>query len=82
VHEAGEAEEPSRWGEVFTADDALSHEELCTVDDQSGEMTDKEHYNNTDEDASKIHLVMSRTVPVRPHMGVLNPSENPGVEVD
>ena len=33
-------------------------------------MTDEEHDNNADEDASKIHLVMSRTVPVRPHMGV------------
>ena len=52
----------------------VCHEELSTVDDQSWEVTEKKHDDNSDEDSSKIHLVMSRIVVVRPHMGV--PAQN------
>ena len=59
VHEAGEAEEPG-WGEeVGTADDALGHEELCTVDDEPGDVTEEKHNDYTDKDAGKNHLVLS-----------------------
>ena len=42
----------------------VCHEELGTVDDQSWEVTEKKHDDNTDEDTSKIHLIVGRTVPV------------------
>ena len=37
-------------------------------------MTEKKHDDDADEDSSKIHLVMSRIVVVRPPMGV--PAQN------
>ena len=62
VHEAGEAEEPG-WGEeVGTADDALGHEELCTVDDEPGDVTEEKHNDNADKDAGKIHLIVGTAV--------------------
>ena len=49
--------------------DTIGHEELSTVDNEPGEVTEKKQENNTDEDAGKIHLIMSRTVVPGPHMG-------------
>jgi hypothetical protein len=48
----------------------VCHEELCTIDDQPREVTEKKDDDNADEDTSKIHLIMSRAVVVGPHMGV------------
>jgi hypothetical protein len=50
--------------EIVLPTDTVGHEELSTVDNQSGEVTEKKHDDNTDEDTSKIHLVVGRTVPV------------------
>ena len=85
MHETGQAEEPG-WGcEMGTAEDdtdenvddnydipknVVWHEELCTIDDQPREVTEKKDDDNADEDTSKIHLIMSRAVVVGPHMGV------------
>ena len=44
------------------ADDAVDHEELCTVDDEPGEVTTEEHDDNADKNASKVHLVVSAGV--------------------
>ena len=49
--------------------DTIGHEELSTVDNVPGEVTEKKQENNTDEDAGKIHLIMSRTVVPGSHMG-------------
>ena len=62
VHTPGEAEEPCRGDEVGAADDAVGHEELCTVDDEPGEVTTKKHNDNADKNASKVHLVVSAGV--------------------
>ena len=86
MHEAGEAEEPGRGSEVVTPasvddedvidyeqdlrEDTVGHEELCTVDDEPGEVTEKEHKDNTDKDASKIHLIVGGAVTVGPNMGI------------
>ena len=86
MHEAGEAEEPGRGSEVWTpasvddqdvGDDeqdlheyTVGHEELRTVDDEPGEVTDKEHKDNTHKDASKINLIVSGGVTVGPNMGI------------
>ena len=48
--------------------DAIGHEELCTVDDQSREVTEEEHDDNADENTSKIHFGLSTTVAVGSHM--------------
>ena len=58
----GETEEPCRGDEVGAADDALGHEELCTVDDEPGEVTTEKHDDNADKNASKVHLVVSAGV--------------------
>ena len=86
MHEAGEAEEPGRGSEVGTPasvddldgsddeqdlhEDTVSHEELCTVDDEPGEVTEKEHKDNTDKDASQVHLIVGGGVTVGPYMGI------------
>jgi hypothetical protein len=86
VHEAGETEEPGRGSEVRTPasvdddgvsddehdlhEDTVGHEELCTVDDEPGEVTEKEHKDNADKDSSKIHLIVSGAVTVGPNMGI------------
>ena len=57
VHTPGEAEEQCRGDEVGAADDAVGHEELCTVDDEPGEVT-----KNKDKNASKVHLIVSAGV--------------------
>ena len=62
MHEAGEAEEPGRWEEVGTADDALGHEELCTVDNEPGDVTEEKHNDNADKDAGKIYLIVGTAV--------------------
>jgi hypothetical protein len=67
----GQAEEPGRGEEVGTADDALGHQELCTVDDEPGEVTKEKHDDNTDKNASKVHLVVSTgVVAVGSNMGI------------
>ena len=43
----------------YLHEDALGHEELCTVDDQSWEMTEKKDDDNTDKNARKIHFIIS-----------------------
>ena len=54
-----------------TADDALGHEELCTVDDEPGEVTTEKHDHNADKNASKVHLVVSAgVVLVGSNMGI------------
>jgi hypothetical protein len=58
----GQAEEPCRGGEVLTVDDAVGHQELCTVDDEPGQVTDEKHNDNADQDASKVHLVVGTAV--------------------
>ena len=45
--------------EIVLPDDAIGHEELCTVDDQSGEVTEEEHKDNANKDTGKIHLIVS-----------------------
>ena len=49
--------------------ETIGHEELSTIDDEPGEVTEKKQENNTDEDAGKIHLIMSRAVVPGPYMG-------------
>ena len=67
----GEAEEPCRGEEVGAADDALGHEELCTVDDEPGEVTKEKHDDNANKNASKVHLVVSTgVVAVGSNMGI------------
>ena len=67
----GEAEEPCRGSEVGAADDALGHQELCAVDDESGEVTEEEHDNNANKNAGKIHLIVGTTVvAVGANMGI------------
>ena len=57
--------------EYVKPDDAVGHEELCTVDDESGEVTEEKDYYNTDKDAGKIHLVVgTAAVAVGSNMGV------------
>ena len=86
MHEAGEAEEPGRGSEVWTpasVDDqdvidyeqdlheyTVGHEELSTVDDEPGEVTEKKHKDNTDKDAGQVHLIVTGGVTVGPHMGI------------
>ena len=55
---------------IVLPDDTTGHEELCTVDDQSGEVTEEKHDDNANKDTGKIHLIVSRTVTVGSHMGV------------
>jgi hypothetical protein len=65
--EVGAAEDYNHvygYVEIVLTADTVSHEELTTVDDQSGEMTEKKHDDYTDEDTNKIHLVVGRTIPV------------------
>ena len=50
--------------EIVLPTDAVGHEEFSTVDDQSGEVTEEKHDDNTDEYTSKIHFIVGRTVPV------------------
>ena len=40
------------------ADDALGHEELCTVDDEPGEVTKEKHNDNADKVSNKVHLIV------------------------
>ena len=56
--------------EKVSPDDAVGHEKLCTVNDEPWEVTEKENDDNADENASKIDLMISRAIPVRPHMRV------------
>ena len=68
-HEVGAAEDYKHVKdiddvEIESPGDTAGHEELSTVDDQSGEVTEKKHNDNTDKDTSKIHLIVGRTVPV------------------
>jgi hypothetical protein len=86
VHEAGEAEEPGRGSEVGTPvnveyqdvrdyeqdlhEDTVGHEELSTVDDEPGEVTEKKHKDNADKDASQVHFIVGGTVTVGPNMGI------------
>ena len=59
------------------ADDALGHEELCTVDDEPGEVTTEEHNDNADKNASKVHLVVSAgVVAVGSDMGISETKTN------
>ena len=44
--------------------DTVGHDELRTVNNQSGEVTEEKHDDNTDEYTGKIHLIVGRTVPV------------------
>ena len=50
--------------EIVLPADTVGHEELSTVDDQSGEVTEKKHNDDADENACKIHLIVGRTIPV------------------
>ena len=45
-------------------EDAIGHEELCTVNKKPGEVTDEKHNDDADEDASKVHLVTGGSVAV------------------
>ena len=68
-HEVGAAEDHNHlyvhtFIDIVLPADTVGHEELSTVDDQSGEVTEKKHDDNTDKDTSKIHLIVGRTVPV------------------
>ena len=58
----GQAEEPCRGSKVLTTDDAVGHQELCTVDDEPGEVTEEKHDDNADKDAGKIHLIVGTAV--------------------
>ena len=55
---------------IVSPDDAIGHEELRTVDDQSGKVAEEEHDDNTDKDTGKIHLIVSRTVTVGSHVSI------------
>ena len=67
----GQAEEPCRGSEVLTADDAVGHQELCTVDDEPGGVTEEKHDDNADKDASKVHLIVgTAVVAVGSYMGI------------
>ena len=50
-------------------EDAVGHEELCTVDEEPWQVADKEHNDNTDKNTSKIHLMTGGIVTVGPDMG-------------
>ena len=45
--------------ELVLLGDAIGHEELCTIYDQSGEVTEEEYKDNANKDTGKIHLIVS-----------------------
>jgi hypothetical protein len=56
---------------VGAADDAVGHEELCTVDDKPGKVTKEKNDDNADKNSRKVHLVVSAgVVAVGPNMGI------------
>ena len=68
-HEVGAAEDHNHMNvlddfKTVLPTDTVGHEEFSTVDDQSGEVTEEKHDDNTDEYTSKIHFIVCRTVPV------------------
>ena len=56
--------------DIQLPNDIVCHEELCTVDDEPGEVTKEKHNDNADKNASKVHLIVSGAVTVGPHMGI------------
>ena len=54
----GETVEPCRRTEVWTSDDALGHQKLCTVQDDSWNMTKEEHDDNANKNSGQVHLVV------------------------
>ena len=61
--ETGQTEVPvGRREGVGTTEDLFEHEELCTVEDNSGNVADDEDHNNTDEDRGQVELPTDRPV--------------------
>ena len=66
--EAGKTQVPVGGGEgVWAPEHLLHHEELHTVEDYSGDVTEEEDHYNADEDSSQICLATSIFVGL--HMG-------------
>ena len=66
--EAGEPQVPVGGREgVGAPEHLLHHEELHTVEDYSGDVTEEEDHHNADEDSSQICL--ATTIFVSLHMG-------------
>ena len=58
VHEARQTNNPAGRLEVRALVDAGTHEELCQVDDQAGEVAQEEDDDDTDEDTGQVHLIV------------------------
>ena len=58
--EAGQAQVPVGGGEGGRAPEhLLDHEELGTVKDDSGDVTEEEDHDDADEDSGQVHLIIS-----------------------
>ena len=58
VHEARQTNNPAGRLEVRALVDAGTHEELCQVDDEAGEVAQEEDDDDTDEDTGQVHLIV------------------------
>ena len=57
VVDTGQAEVPVGGNEcVRTGEDGVQHEQLCTVEDDPGDVADDEHDHNADEDSGQVQL--------------------------
>ena len=63
VVETCQTEVPVGWGVGGGAPKhLLHHEELGTVEDDPGDVTEEEDHDNTDEDSGKVHFTVSSLV--------------------
>ena len=57
VVDTGQAEVPVGRNEgVWAGEDGVQHEQLCTVEDDPGDVADDEHDHNADEDSGQVQL--------------------------
>ena len=55
--DAGQTEVPVGRSEgVWTGEECVQHEQLCTVEDDPGDVADDEHDHNADEDSGQVQL--------------------------
>ena len=61
--EADQAHVPVGGAEgVWTPEHLLHHEELCTVEDDPGDVTEEEDHDNADEDGGQVCFTVSTLV--------------------
>ena len=53
--DTGQTQVPVSWHEmVWTLDDLIHKEELCAIEDNSRDVADEKHHDDTDEDSGQI----------------------------